>query len=68
MLHGTADDNVHFKNSLVLADALLRGGRPFEFVPLAGATHMVNDPALAIPTWSRMASFLRTHLSSGLTP
>ena len=58
---------VHFKNSLVLADAMLRGGRPYELVPLVGTTHMLNDPALAIPTWSRMASFLRTHLNHGLS-
>ena len=67
IVHGTADDNVHFKNSLVLADAMLRGGRPYELVPLVGTTHMLNDPALAIPTWSRMASFLRTHLNHGLS-
>ena len=67
VVHGTADDNVHFKNSLVLADAMLRGGRPFELVPLVGTTHMLNDPALAIPTWSRMAAFLRTHVSTGVS-
>jgi dipeptidyl-peptidase-4 len=67
IVHGTADDNVHFKNALVLADALLRGGRPFELVPLVGTTHMLNDPALALPAWTRMASFLATHLAEGRT-
>jgi dipeptidyl-peptidase-4 len=65
IVHGTADDNVHFKNALVLADALLRGGRPYELVPLVGTTHMLNDPALALPAWSRMATFLRTNLAEG---
>lgn len=65
IVHGTADDNVHFKNALVLADALLRGERPYELVPLVGTTHMLNDPALAIPTWSRMARFLGSHLAVG---
>lgn len=65
IVHGTADDNVHFKNALVLADALLRGERPYELVPLVGTTHMLNDPALAIPTWSRMARFLARHLTPG---
>ena len=68
IVHGTADDNVHFKNSLVLADALLRGARPYELVPLVGTTHMLNDPGLAIPTWSRMARFLATHLAPGVRP
>lgn len=68
IVHGTADDNVHFKNALVLADALLRGERPYELVPLVGTTHMLNDPALAIPTWSRMARFLARNLTPAVTP
>ncbi|TMQ73579.1 MAG: S9 family peptidase, partial [Candidatus Eisenbacteria bacterium] len=43
ILHGTADDNVYFFNSLKLCEALVRSGRSFEFVPLAGYTHMVAD-------------------------
>ena len=44
LIHGTSDDNVYFMHSLKLADALFRSGRPFEFLPLSGLTHMVPDP------------------------
>ena len=43
ILHGTADDNVYFLNSLKLCDALFRASRSFELVPLRGYTHMVAD-------------------------
>jgi dipeptidyl-peptidase-4 len=63
IVHGTADDNVFFTHSLKLADALTRAGRPFELVPLAGVTHQLFAPDTAGPVWTRMAEFLRDHLS-----
>jgi dipeptidyl-peptidase-4 len=62
LVHGTADDNVYFFHSLRLADALLRAGRPFSFLPLAGATHQVPDPVLRQRLWERIAGFLFEHL------
>jgi dipeptidyl-peptidase-4 len=44
LIHGTADDNVYFLHSLKLSDALFRAGRPHQFLPLTGFTHMVPDP------------------------
>src|SRR5690606_23541120 len=43
LVHGTGDDNVYFLHSLKLANALFRAGRKFDFLPLAGFTHMVPD-------------------------
>ncbi|MDT8914049.1 prolyl oligopeptidase family serine peptidase [Amycolatopsis sp. PS_44_ISF1] len=40
LVHGLADDNVFPAHSLRLSSALLAGGRPHVFLPLAGATHM----------------------------
>ena len=44
LVHGVADDNVHFGHTLRLADALFRAGRQFELIPLVGLTHQVSDP------------------------
>jgi len=63
VVHGTADDNVYFANSLRLTDALTRAGRPYEFVPLLGITHQLAEPTVAEATWLRIATFLRDHLS-----
>jgi len=62
LIHGTADDNVYFTHSAKLADALLRAGRDFDFLPLAGQTHAVTDPEVVVPMHRRIASFFREHL------
>lgn len=62
IVHGTADDNVYFHNGLKLADALFRAGRSFEFLPLAGQTHLVNDPSLVVAWMLRARAFFVDHL------
>ena len=61
LIHGTNDDNVYFRHSLRLADALLRAGKDFEFLPLSG-THMVADPRVMASLHGRIARFMRKHL------
>jgi dipeptidyl-peptidase-4 len=62
IVHGTADDNVHFSESLLLADTLFRAGRPFDFLPLAGITHIIAEPNLQIRDWQRVFAFFEEHL------
>ncbi|MFO0807765.1 MAG: prolyl oligopeptidase family serine peptidase [Gemmataceae bacterium] len=62
VVHGTADDNVFFRHSLKLTDALFRNGQPFEALPLPGLTHMVPDPVVTERLWERIAKHFRTHL------
>lgn len=62
LLHGTADDNVYFRHSLQLADALMRHGKDFEMVPLGGATHRVSDAEAWVQMQLRMVRFLKKHL------
>jgi dipeptidyl-peptidase-4 len=62
VVHGTADDNVWFLNSVKLADALERGARTFSLLPLAGTTHMLLDPDLSEEVWLRTARVLREAL------
>jgi dipeptidyl-peptidase 4 len=63
VIHGTADDNVYFFHGLKLSDALFRAGKPHEFLPLAGATHMVTEPAVVEQEYVRMAEFFRQHVA-----
>lgn len=62
LIHGTTDDNVFFRHSLKLADALFRNGQPYEFLPLSGFTHMVPDPAVREQLELRMVRFFQQHL------
>ncbi|HEV3119707.1 MAG TPA: S9 family peptidase, partial [Gemmataceae bacterium] len=62
LVHGTADDNVYFRHSLKLADALFRHGKEFEMLPLSGLTHMVPEPVVMEQLWSRIAGFFHAQL------
>jgi dipeptidyl-peptidase-4 len=62
LIHGTTDDNVFFRHSLKLADALFRAGQPFEFLPLSGFTHMVPDPLVKERLEMRIVAFFQSHL------
>ena len=62
LVHGTTDDNVFFRHSLKLADALFRGGREFGILPLSGLTHMVPDPVVMEQLWTRIVNHLKDNL------
>jgi len=62
LVHGTADDNVYFRHSLRLGDALFREGKECEMLPLSGLTHLVPDPVVMQRLYGRFASFFLKHL------
>jgi dipeptidyl-peptidase-4 len=62
LVHGTADDNVYFRHSLKLADALFRAGKEFDLLPLSGLTHMVPEPAVMQRLYGRIAGHFQKHL------
>jgi dipeptidyl-peptidase 4 len=62
LVHGTADDNVYFRHTLRLTDALFRAGREFEVLPLPSLTHMVPDPIVTERLWTRIAGHFKKHL------
>jgi dipeptidyl-peptidase-4 len=65
LVHGTADDNVYFMHSLKLADALMRDGRDFEFLPLPGFTHMVTEPEVSRRLYLRILEAFDEQLAQG---
>jgi dipeptidyl-peptidase-4 len=62
IIHGTADDNVYFLHSMKLCDALFRAGKPYDFLPLTGFTHMVPDPVVTQRLNGRIVEFFKEHL------
>ena len=63
LVHGTADDNVFYRHTLKLTDALFRAGKQFDVLPLPGITHMYSaDPQVAERLWERNVKFFRQHL------
>ncbi|MGL4552221.1 MAG: prolyl oligopeptidase family serine peptidase, partial [Gemmataceae bacterium] len=62
LVHGTADDNVYFRHTLRLADALFREGKEFDVLPLSGLTHLVPDPVVTRRLYGRFVGFFHKHL------
>ena len=64
LIHGTADDNVYFRHSLKLIEALFRSGQRVDFLPLDSFTHMVPDPVVRTRLEERIVDYFRTHLGT----
>lgn len=62
LIHGLADDNVVAAHALRLSSALLAAGRPHEFLPLPGVTHMTPQEVVAENLLQLQLDFLRRHL------
>jgi dipeptidyl-peptidase-4 len=62
IIHGTTDDNVYFLHSMKLCDALFRAGKQYDFLPLAGFTHMVPDPLVNRRLYGRIVDYFVEHL------
>jgi dipeptidyl-peptidase-4 len=56
LIHNLEDDNVLFQNTLQMADALERAGRPFEMMIYPQKTHGVTGPARR-HMWELIAAF-----------
>jgi len=62
LLHGLADDNVHFGNSAQMADALLKAGKPFESQYYPRMTHSIHERPARSDLFARMLAFFEEHL------
>jgi dipeptidyl-peptidase-4 len=64
LIHGTGDDNVYFRHTLKLPDALFRAGKDFEFLPLSSMTRMTPDPVVTEQLYCRIVGFFQEHLGA----
>jgi dipeptidyl-peptidase 4 len=66
IIHGTADDNVHFQNSVQMVTALIKANVDFESVIYPNKNHgirSVNDNAV-IHLWSKITNWLLDNLGN----
>ena len=62
LIHGTGDDNVHFQNSVQMADALIDAGKMFHFMMYPQQKHGIAARADRIHLFKLITHFLEEHL------
>jgi dipeptidyl-peptidase-4 len=60
LIHGTADDNVHFQNAVQLIDALQAAGKQFDFMLYPNQNHGI--PARQLHLFTFMTDWVLGHL------
>jgi len=64
LVHGMADDNVFFDNSVQMIDALQESTRPFEMMTYPGKRHRIVGEAENAHLWNMYLAFFDRHLKS----
>jgi len=62
VVHGTADDNVHFQNSVQLATALQGVGKQFSFMMYPGKNHGISGAQTQLHLFTMMTNWLEKNL------
>ena len=62
IVHGTADDNVHLQNTLLMADALTKAGKPFEMHLYTNKNHSILGADTRLHLYRRFNDFLKKNV------
>lgn len=62
LIHGTADDNVHFQNSLELSEALIQNKKQFEFMAYPDKNHGIFGGSTRPQLYQKMTDFILQNL------
>jgi dipeptidyl-peptidase-4 len=64
LVHGMADDNVFFDNTVQMIDALQESARPFEMMTYPGKRHRIVGEAENTHLWNMYLEFFDRNLKS----
>lgn len=62
MIHGTADDNVHFQNAMEFSEALIQHNKKFEFMAYPDKNHGIYGGNTTRHLYEKMTDFILNHL------
>lgn len=66
LVHGTGDDNVHYQNTEMLINALIKAGKPFDMMAYPNRTHSINEgEGTTMHLRSLLTRYLKSHLPAG---
>lgn len=62
LIHGTADDNVHFQNAVMLTDALIKANKDFDGEYYPNKAHGISGGNTRHHLYKRMTDFIQSNL------
>lgn len=62
LVHGSADDNVHFQNAMEMVDALVGAGKDFDFFAYPNRNHGIYGGNTRLHLFDMMLDFLKENL------
>lgn len=62
LIHGSADDNVHFQNSMEFAEQLVQAGVQFEMATYVNRNHGIAGGKTRMHLYTKMTNFLKENL------
>ncbi|MCK4663576.1 MAG: S9 family peptidase [Bacteroidales bacterium] len=62
LVHGTADDNVHYQNSIELTTKLIEANKQFEMMFYPNKNHFINGGNTDIHLYTKMTEFILNNL------
>jgi dipeptidyl-peptidase-4 len=60
--HGTADDNVHFRNAMECAESLVQANKPFMMLPYNNRNHNIFGGNTRIHLFTSITNFFKESL------
>ena len=62
LIHGTADDNVHYQNAVEMAEALIQKNKEFEFMTYPDKNHGLYGGNTRLHLYQKMTNFILNNL------
>lgn len=62
IVHGSADDNVHYQNTMEMAEALVQAGKQFDMAIYTNRNHSIYGENTRMHLYQRMTDFFNTNL------
>lgn len=62
LMHGTADDNVHFQNSMEMCNALVKNNIPFDFMAYPNKNHGIGGGLTRLHLFTKVLDFIKRNL------
>ncbi len=62
LIHGSADDNVHFQNTMEFSEKMVQAGVPFDMAIYTNRNHGIKGGNTRLHLYSKMTAFLKEKL------